>query len=408
MVRMEVGLLLLAMPLMRPNILGESFSAVAAVLVLVAFMGDVCRRQIERDYTVPMKFWTIIILNTTLWLYIAAQSTLTGIYGNYTNTLKATVLHLFIVNPAAIILSNKKCNSAFFRGLIFLSVLLILSYLLSFIISLVVSWDRMYLFQFPMERADYAGKVYFPFTILYQLSIGYLVALPRFQGFAREAGILQCYLIWAFFACEYFKISRWYIKPLLVVGIVGTFSTIGVGLFGVVYAIKMFLKGQFFAFFLIGILGAATFLYAPLIGISDKGTTHGSSIKDRNDAIVEGWDGFITNPFGTGLYTSNTTRENEGINLVGLFPSIGFVGVLLVLAIYFVPLYFDKEQRLQSFVCISPIFLTLLLSQPILDAPFIYMIFMAIYGAPKTVKRFSSNHSPAVRNKYALSKYGTL
>ena len=275
-------------------------------------------------------------------------------------------------------------NYLFFRWFIKILLFFSISYSITLILGMFIgiSFDKLLMFNIPVEGYESSGNIYFPFTQLYGFMTVANIKLPRALGFFRESGIFQAFLIWAFFNLKQYNLESNKNKIILIFGIIGTFSTAGIAVLFGVYAIKLFInKKQMVSICLIG-MSVIGLIYTPYIGLKAKSVTHSTSISDRSLATMNGLKRLKGNPFGTGIYNIEVNAiENSGINLLAISYKIGLIGLVLVLLVYFLPMYGYLYKR-NYFVGVLPFFMTLLISQPILDAPFIYIMLLANYRLP--------------------------
>ncbi|UZJ79343.1 hypothetical protein [Fictibacillus sp. KU28468] len=369
--------------LLRPTALGQQYTTFGVILVLFAFGIHMleCLKN-RKSYFVTRKNFIIILTSVLLWTYLLSHALVAG--SNHLDfVIKASIAHIIVISCAAVILSHQKSNYMFFRHLMKIFIFFSITYTLTFILGMFlgISFDRLKLFNLPVEGYEQAGEVYFPFTQLYGFMTVGSLQLPRGLGFFRESGIFQAFLIWAFFNLNNYRLDNKKNKVLLFLGIVGTFSTTGIVTFFTVFAIKLFLtKRRFWSLILVS-LSIFVLFYAPYIGLKSKSVTHSTSISDRSFATKTGLERLIENPVGIGLYNTESSKvANEGINLLAMSYTVGIIGLIIILVTYFLPIYGYAFKR-SYLVGVIPFFITFLISQPILDAPFIYLMFMADYGS---------------------------
>lgn len=377
-------LLLISVFLLRPSALGQKYTSLSIILILILGFIDFLEHLRNRNnYHIDKKDFIVLITILSLWFYLLIHSFLIG-SNNIEYVLKASITHIIVICCFTIILSNSKVKYLFFRWFIKLLLFFSISYIITFILGMFIgiSFDKLILFNIPVEGYENSGNIYFPFTQLYGFMTVGNIKLPRALGFFREAGIFQAYLIWAFFNLEQYNLQSNRNKIILLFGIAGTFSTAGIAVLFGVYAVKLFInKRKLLSICLIGV-SIIGLIYTPYIGLKSKSVTHRTSISDRSSATISGLQRLKENPFGVGIYNVEVNDvENSGINLFAISYKIGIVGVLLVILVYFLPMhgYLYKEKY---FVGILPFFMTLLISQPILDAPFIYIMLLANYNLP--------------------------
>lgn len=374
--------LILSVFLIRPSAMGEQFTSVALVLILFsAFIQLLEWLKYRNKFSISKKNLIVTITCLGLWTFLLMHALIQD-SNNLEFVLKATISHMIVISIGAIILSHQRTNLLFFKGLIKVFIFFSFSYCITFFLTMVlgIEFEKLLLFKVPVEGYESSGDVYFPFTQLYGFMTVGDIRLPRVLGFFRESGIFQAFLIWAYFNLKQYGLNNKKNKALLLIGIVGTFSTAGIAVFFAVYAFKLFLtRKKFLSIFLV-IISVFGLIYAPFIGLESKSVTHESSITDRSFAMKDGVNRMMENPIGTGLYNAEWyDSRTSSINLIAMSKNLGVFGLTFVLLTYFLPAAF-YEYRRSYLIGVMPFFLTLLLSQPILDAPIVYLIMLANYG----------------------------
>lgn len=379
----KILLLFVTVLLIRPTAFGQQYTTYGIILALLALgMHLIESLKANNNFKIPRKNFIVITTAILMWTFLLAQASLVG-SNHLVFAMKACVAHLIILISCGIILSHNKSNYLFFRGLLKIFIFFSFSYLVTFVITMFlgVNYSKLFLFSIPVEGyTSGVGNIYFPFTQLYGfMTVGNL-ELPRDLGLFRESGIFQAFLIWAFFNLEQYNLDKKIFKFILFIGVIGTFSTAGIAVFFAVYAIKLFVNKRKILSTILITISILGLFYAPYVGLKSKSITHSTSITDRTYAITTGLHGLLQNPLGTGLYNAGQDDvANSGINLLAMSNQLGFIGLALVLMVYFLPLFGYKNKR-NYLIGVIPFFITLLISEPILDAPFIYIMMFANYG----------------------------
>lgn len=388
----KILLLVISFFLLRPSGLGQQYTNYGLCLILVAFfLHAIEQYKYKNSYYLPKKNVIVIGSSLLLWLYLFAQSVMVGA-NNIDFVLKASVAHITTIICYGVILSHKKSNYLFFRWIIKIFVLFSISYYITFVISLFVGGDfnRLFLFTIPIESYETSGNVYLPFTQLYGFMNVGNISLPRSLGLFRESGIFQAFLIWAFFNLKQYDLESRKNKIIILLGIISTFSTSGIVIFFVVYSINLFFAKKRLLSMILILIGIFAALYTPYIGLHYKSETHGTSISDRTSATKNGLERLIENPIGVGLYNKDDYESGTaGINLMALSYKIGAMGLILVMIVYFFPM-FRYPYKNHYLVGVMPFLVTLIISQPILDAPIIYVMFLANYCYDDKIKKIDN------------------
>ena len=364
---------------MRPTLLGSEYTVVSllftsiSLFYYIVFVKD--SLQTEKTHLYMFSFFAI------MWLYILNTSVLNNAI-NVGFTLKAFISNVFIFGVFGYILSNKQINLLFFKTLVYIMAILGFSEIISTMLIELVGVENLVLFKISKYN------VLFPFSLEYGVyTVPGVHVFHRFMEFFREAGLAQAFLSWALVYAYYYKFSKW-IFIGIVFGIVLTLSTVAIiNLFmvitllyivnGNISVIRRLLRSYLSAVFSVVIVFIA--YYLPGIGLKAKSETHGVSVSDRGDNMLQGLQNMFNNPLGTGMY--GTEETHSGINLIAMSDEIGLPALLFAIFIFFTPFLFRKVQNNSYYlVSIIPILLTSLVAQPILDAPLVYIFLFATFA----------------------------
>lgn len=377
---------------MRPTALGEKYSiisvAISIVTVIVYIIINNNYKSLIRNHKNDLMMIGVFIF----WFYCGLQSLIMN-SSNIEFSIKAIIINITIIGVFYIILSNDKLNYKFFRTMIIILSLFCISYYITLGLSLFLGYDRLYLFKINIKGYWNSGSVYFPFTIEYNSIAVNGFPVIRSLTFFREAGITQMFYLWGFFVSNiYFKRIK-LIKIIMFFGTISCFSTAGFIIFIVVFLMYILInikKYKFKSVISIVILLTFTLLFMNTKGISikDKAT---ESISDRTSAILDGSHLLFENPlFGNGFYNS-TVGTTIGINFISSLYMIGLVGGVLYFLIFL--LKFINTNNKKIFILgVSPIIITLLFSQPLIESPLIFIMLLANYDIKeKFINKEKSN-----------------
>lgn len=385
---LKITFLLLAAFLIKPTALGENYSmlGIAAALIALLFHLMDCRVHPVKKISIQGPHRLVLFLVLLLFGYLLGHAMLmNSIF--LQNVLKATLLNCIIVFVAAVILSEAKANYIFFRSMVIILISFIVSYYLTITLAVFVApLEQLELFKIQIGDYPSSGMTYLPFTVMYGVYTVDGIRFPRLLGLFRESGILQMFLIWSLFNLKSLRLNRLWIKGVLLLGIVATFSTAGLAILFANLVLFLMLNKKIMRGLALLCFTYVLVMYAPFIGINDKTQTHGASISDRTLATEAGLEALGNNPFGAGMY--NTRIPNAGINLVAASSMIGVAGVLLTMLVYLAPALAAGDKK-RYVLAVIPILLTSLISQPLLDAPLLYLLLMAPYieeKKPEAVK----------------------
>jgi len=320
------------------------------------------------------------------------HSLFNGVPGTYMMTAFITI-SLSCVG-ACLAFSNRAVHDAFFSVFRFYLAINGLSFIVTVLLTIVLSLPSIYLTTISIGRyaiPDY-GDVYLPFTISYGYREYFGITVPRMGAGFRESGIAQ-----AFYACSIISIphlrslKQYLVLALLLVGGLATQSTTGMALVGIAFCIritrlegigKLSRIGLIIVMAILGFFAIDVAINDETLGFAAKENTE--SYFDRRDQTDAGLKEFFKNPMGLGVYSPDSPG---GINLLSSLNTIGIFGLILVV-INIICAWISSFDRTTKAFYILPIFLTALTSQPLLDAPLVFVLYGFL--AFPSVGRFST------------------
>jgi hypothetical protein len=322
--------------------------------------------------------------------------------------IQSVVLTVGVTAAAAVVLADQR-RAHFFAKL-----------LLAMLLGLTASWvitaglwavggigtGRILQFRLP---GSFSQALYFPMTFTTSVIDVLGMTLPRFSGLGREPGWMGMYLAFAFFLLPRvgWHKARW--RLLCVLGILGTVSTAGFGVFVVVLAFEWFLRTRqttnLLADYLrrlvgVSLLAGAAWLAinAPVLGLAAKGEINEISLSERSAATAAGWDALWNAPLG-----GEATGQLSGINLIAAIASSGLPFVICVVAALLMPRVSHQARSLTS-APIMVLLLTLATAQPAKDSTWVFVLAVTAYAVT------TSNPSPEAEttNELLGSTRGSL
>ena len=254
---------------------------------------------------------------------------------------------------------------------------------------------------YPVEEyASLPLKWYFPLTFTYHSVPIAGHQIERSVGIFREPGLYQLFINISYFALDFIRIKRKrYLRGLFILSLLMTFSTAGYAIFLVCLAYRTALvqrRKRFRRFvLLLAIVGFLwIFFNIPFFGLSDKMARNPT----RMMGIVDSWALFVQRPlWGYGITSRELSYGGRlGVNLVTSLYKLGLVGLLLFLGLMTYALY--KHYTMQTLVLWLPVFITLLISQPMYEKAFtMLMLFLPtqklVSGLEKRKTFVYPNHS---------------
>jgi len=379
------ALLLLAMLFLRPNLLGELYGPLGLALACCAAGIELYRRR-----GLPMSLPTprlvlivpVCLMLADLWRIVRCYVTTP----EYLQPLAQDIVLTGGVLACVIIVTRQaRRRRALAQGFVLVITLLSMSYVVTagYWAAAGIGADRFA--TFPVGGLG-PQPVYLPFTVTEsaQRVLGHV--LPRFTGLGREPGWMALYCAVAYFLCPMVGIRSRLVKLSLLLGLVGTWSTGGFGVFVVVWTYNVFLRRKPddspARDFLrrvggVGLLGAAGWVavYAPVFGLAAKVTQDEYSLRSREVATQAGVDALLYSPF----WGLQPPVRQLGINLISDIEPSGLPAVLLVTTALLLPAALQGPAR-QGHAVVLAIFLTLLTSQPPGASTWVYVLAVLGYG----------------------------
>jgi hypothetical protein len=378
-------LVVLAIPLARPNILGESFSAVAGALMflaaILALANDRGRLRIGMRGYRSLRSVTFWLAMAYVWLLAHAGSFDRPIQP----LLQSLVLVVGVVAAFSIIVADPTRRSVVAWGFIGLLLLQCASYVVTLMLWAVSGIGAGLLVHMPATLHSFDTAVYFPGTITVGAQAVLGLTLPRFDGIGREPGWMALWCAFTYFLIPRLTKRRLrFARLLLLLGMLGTFSTAGFGVFLIVWSFETFLRPRPGVNPLFGygrqvigiavIAGAAWLaIKAPVFGLEAKSILNATSLDDRSQATSAGIAALQTSPWGV------ATGAQSSINLIGAIAGVGLPFSLAVLAALFMPLRTHPARRL-AIAPVAVLALVLLTSQPALDSTWVYVCAVLAYA----------------------------
>ncbi len=370
--------------MLRPTIGGQSLTPIALLLIIAVLGIDLLNRRfvVKRptDHAICVAFFGI-----SLWVYFAFFSIISA-SGRIDFVTKSTIAHIVVIASACLIFTDPKNNGLFFRYLSVFLMLPIVSYAVTASLAYFVSFDSLYLFSMTVEDYPGTGDILFPFTPIYTFIEIPDVKLARLSGFFRESGIAQAFYGWGFMAAPILWRRVTLVRTIFAAGMIFTISTAGILLLALLLVTVNIMSvsagrgsprrrvAKLMAVTVIsGAVGFGTYYVnenVPVVGLRDK-EERSVSADDRYDANSGSIRVIAEHPLGLGLYSS--TIPNSTINLIGSMQEIGVPGLFLFLALYLGPPMLLR-RKIYALACVSPVLLTAISSQPLLDAPFVYVL----------------------------------
>ena len=375
--------------LYKPTMIGAILTPVAMLFSFFIFLiYHTTFKRIHLTGSQGIIVLCILYYAYCLFLYYVRKNT---VFVNYIKALLSVSLLVFV---SLIVLFSDSIRTKFVRLFILALVLWSLSYVCSLPVMLATrNAYALPVFQMNMPRyEDYTLALYFPVTPGFgRISIGSFQFL-RLTGLFRECGIAQLFYIWAISEAEYyFNIPKW-IKRLLVLGLLFCFSTMGYVNLVIWMCAKLFLNmknsmdKKSFRRNLLLILYLVIFVIAfaniPGIRIADKAKV---SFNARFGGYMEIFELFKSNP----LFGTDSFVENSSSGLFQMIYQIGLVGLILYYSIILFAFFHAQNKKRFILANLAGI-ITLTISQPIWDAPLLFLLWAMPYKERESISEKNS------------------
>lgn len=391
-------LVVAAIPFLRPNLFGERFSALGAALVLLAAL--LCTLA-ERGRLSLFARARRPLRSVPTWLFIAYLLLLLREAIAIGDTplrplFQSLVLTVGVVLALAIVLSDPQRCRIVARGFIALVLLLCASYAVTAAVWVVAGVGALQVGAIeiaPRGLQSVGQPVFFPFTTTAGTQTSGGLTVPRLTGLGREPGWMAMYAAFAYFLLPYSGTKgHWWQRPLLLLGLVGTISTAGFGVFVVVWALARFLVkrdepmaiGYLRQLTGLGVLAGALWLAvaAPVLGLAAKAELNQVSLDERTQATQAG----LVAIKDVALFGGEAADVVAGVNLIASAAASGLLFVLAVCAALWLP-RLAHPDRSRTTAMVSVLFLTLLTSQPPGDSTWVFGLCLLAYAVTLSADR---------------------
>ena len=373
-----VAMMVLTLLYSRGMLLGNGQENIALVASLVAIFLCILIR--------PEKCKTPLLITCLLFFsYCFIQPYLLG-SGNYSKVNQFYIWWVVPTVATCVALSIPKIQRWFTNVIIFGLCTISLSYIVTFLLSLVVGWDALRISVIDYNYY-YDAPLLFPFTIVYGSGSVGGMTIWRLLGLARESGIMQMLFAWAYFVSDGRFRFDGIVKVLLTIGVLVCLSTTGLALFVGAILLKVLVNRQskflsFNSFFIVIIVVLVGWI---LLGSGSYGISNRMSVSyvDRSVAMDYSTRYLKQAPlFGVGFMS---LPENAGVQwnicLLGSAGQIGYVGLFLFFLTYVVGFFSCKSPDGRKYFLFANLsfFLTTVLSQPLFYSGLIYMFLFFDY-----------------------------
>jgi hypothetical protein len=291
---------------------------------------------------------------------------------------------LAVVAIGSVVIVARDHNRALALARIFVGLLIALcaSYVVTVALWSITGAGSLQIGRIPVGDFD-LQPLYFPLTTsASNLQIAG-ITLPRFTGLGREPGWMALYCTVAYFAMPALFPRPRIPRLLVLIGLLGTISTAGFGVFVASFALALFLRRRATTagtamlrtgwYMILAGIALWLVLYAPVLGYAAKGDLNATSLAERSAATGAGINALLTNPFPGGLGADRVA----GVNIIATVAAFGVIFAVASLLAVLGPLRTHPHKR-ALLTLLAPIALTLLIAQPPGDSVWIYCLVVLV------------------------------
>jgi len=371
--------------LLRPNLFGQVLAPVGLVLAVAAAGIELRRRRAKPVSGPSLRFLYVV----PICLGLADAWRMARYFVSAPELIRTAAQDLAITGGTLIavivVCGNVQIRLALGRAFVLLIFLLSASYVVTVLMWAIggIGSGAYYVFSVPGGIGP--QTVYFPVTITSSSHSLFGAQLPRFCGIGREPGWIGMYCAAAYFMAGLVGIRSKLLKAILFAGMAGSLSTSGFVVFVVVFVYDAFFRARPDATGssslrrrAVGVAALAVAIwaaiYAPFIGLSEKGARDISSVYDRQAQTETGLQALYENPF----WGLGPSARFTGINLVSEMSNGLVFPVLMALALL-LPALIQGRAR-QGHAVVFVLFLTLLTAQPPWASTWVYVLAVLSYA----------------------------
>lgn len=402
-----MALVVLSLPFVRPNILGEDRLSVVGFGLLVAAAGfslltrghrDAGRAAGGKDAGERAAPLVVCLGLAYLWLMIQAAATDPGTLAG--PAIQGLFLTVGSVLALLVVCRDPRSRLAIGRGFVIVIAALCVSFVVTALLWTVTGVGAGTVAAIPIGTIP-AQPVYFPFTPTESVQTVFGTEFPRFTGLGREPGWMAMYCGIAYFMADMVGLSSRWLKLVFVAGLIGCISTAGFGVFVVAWAYHAFLRDRgtgispasYFrhVFGLVAMAGAIwVATTAPVLGLSAKATQNETSLDERQLATEAGLRALFNSPLG-----GKATEVQGGVNLISDIAVSGLPFVLLVCAALLLPMMARRGPVRFSNAVVVIVFITMLASQPAKDSTWAFaLVALAVSLRRPDMEPLVTTHHP--------------
>lgn len=373
--KLFICLIFMSVMLFKPTTLGSILTPVGmALATLLLLLLTKVKLKFSRN---EIKF---IVAVSLFYLYRVMRGLSSGID---VSLVKALLSVLCLVLLIVTVTKDPRYRKAIPKIFIYILCFFVVSYCATFLMSFFVSSIRaLRICSIEMPGYGYTLDLYLPFTPAYGTVRFWGKTVLRLSATFRESGIAQMFYVWAISESDYYFPKNKVVKIILLLGVIACQSTAGYICLFCYLALKIVidlkntrnLSNLFSVLGVVILLVAVVWIYSsiPQLNLDTKNAySTGARLGNIEDIL----ETLKKHPF---FGTDIVDYDLYGNSLFQLSAKIGLVGLFLYFHIVFRAFHMSKNRQ-RFLLSISSVFLTLLMSQPIYDAPIVFMMMVLPY-----------------------------
>jgi hypothetical protein len=366
--------------LTRPSAIGERIPVLGPVVVVAAAGACLLRALRERNVDRGPFPWPFLLM-ALAWVWLGLHALFAPgsepNLGTSTITVFLPVMAMYLVVRDAELLA--RVRTVLVGLIVGISGLVVVA----LVVIAVVGPTATLVGTAPLGYLGSDAGVYLPGALSYGLDPA--AAFPRMLTVGREPGMGALVLGWAFFAMPADFPRPRIAQAVLVIAILGTQSTAGVGILGVCIVLRAVLGRERFSPWAatVAIVGGAATVwlaaFSTQFGLITKIDAPGGSFATRNQVTLDGLSALVSHPF-----TTQSTAPLSSTNLVAAIAVDGAPWALLMLAFLAAPMLRARRRDPLRYGSLF-VLLTMLTSQPLAgNAGVLLLAVIAFYAADRT------------------------
>jgi hypothetical protein len=373
------GAIALGVLLTRPSAIGERIPVLGPVVLVAAAGACLLRALRERSVDRGPFPWPFLLM-ALAWVWLGLHALFAP--GSEPNLGTSTITVFLPVMALYLVVRDPELLARVRTVLVGLVVGISALVVVALVVIAIVGPTATLVGTVPLGYLGSDAGVYLPGALSYGLDPA--AAFPRMLTVGREPGMGALVLGWAFFAMPATFPRPRISQAVLVIAILGTQSTAGVGILGVCIVLRAVLGRARFSPWAatVAIVGGAATVwlaaFSTQFGLITKIDAPGGSFAARNQVTLDGLRALVSHPF-----TTQTTAPVSSTNLVAAIAVDGAPWALLMVAFLAAPMLRARRRDPLRYGSLF-VLLTMLTSQPLAgNAGILLLAVIAFYAADR-------------------------